>query len=171
MRTRAHEYGGGAYVVHGQTVFFSNFADQRMHRQDPGEKPRAITPEGIVLGSFPISPDGKWVIAQTSDGKFFRYPLDGGDPEAVPSLASDDRPVHFGFDARYVYGLRRGEVPAQIFRLDLATGQKDPVRELLPPDPAGIVEVVSVVLTPDASAYAYSYHRILSDLFLVEGVR
>jgi len=141
-----------------------------VHEIEGDAPPRAITPEGIVLGSFPISPDGKWVIAQTSDGKFFRYPLDGGDPEAVPSLASDDRPVHFGFDARFVYGLRRGEVPAQIFRLDLTTGQKDPVRELLPPDPAGIVEVVSVVLTPDASAYAYSYHRILSDLFLVEGV-
>ncbi|MFI5182563.1 MAG: hypothetical protein ACHQPI_14350 [Thermoanaerobaculia bacterium] len=40
----------------------------------------------------------------------------------------------------------------------------------MPADPAGVVEIVSVLLTPDATSYAYSYHRILSDLFLVEGL-
>lgn len=43
-RTRVHEYGGGAYVVRGGTVFFSNFSDQRLYRQDPGADPRPITP-------------------------------------------------------------------------------------------------------------------------------
>jgi hypothetical protein len=41
----------------------------------------------------------------------------------------------------------------------------------MPPDAAGVVEIVSVVLTPDVASYAYSYHRILSDLFLVEGLK
>ena len=46
VRTRVHEYGGGAFAVHGSTVFFSNFADQRVYRQDGvGIEPRAITPE------------------------------------------------------------------------------------------------------------------------------
>ncbi len=45
VRTRVHEYGGGAFLVAGGTVFFSNFADQRMYRQDAGAEPRAITPE------------------------------------------------------------------------------------------------------------------------------
>jgi len=44
-RTRVHEYGGGAFVVADGTVYFSNFADQRLHRQDPGGVPRPITPE------------------------------------------------------------------------------------------------------------------------------
>jgi dipeptidyl aminopeptidase/acylaminoacyl peptidase len=47
-RTRVHEYGGGAFVVaDGQAVavYFSNFADQRLYRQDPGAEPRPITPE------------------------------------------------------------------------------------------------------------------------------
>jgi dipeptidyl aminopeptidase/acylaminoacyl peptidase len=48
VRTRVHEYGGGAYVVHAETVFFSNFADQRLYRQDPGQPPRPITPEPSV---------------------------------------------------------------------------------------------------------------------------
>src|SRR5579859_4200664 len=48
VRTRVHEYGGGAYVVHGSTVYFSNFADQRLYRQDQGGDPRPITPEPTV---------------------------------------------------------------------------------------------------------------------------
>ncbi|MEN8150916.1 MAG: S9 family peptidase [Planctomycetota bacterium] len=45
VRTRAHEYGGGAYVADGGTVLFSNFADQRLYRVDPGREPRPLTPE------------------------------------------------------------------------------------------------------------------------------
>jgi dipeptidyl aminopeptidase/acylaminoacyl peptidase len=44
-RTRVHEYGGGAFAVADGTVYFSNFADQRLYRQDPGAEPRPITPE------------------------------------------------------------------------------------------------------------------------------
>ena len=47
-RTRVHEYGGGDYAVSSATVWFTNFDDQRMYRQDPGESPRPITPEGDV---------------------------------------------------------------------------------------------------------------------------
>jgi dipeptidyl aminopeptidase/acylaminoacyl peptidase len=44
-RTKVHEYGGGAYLVHEGTVYFSNYSDQRMYRQDSGEAPEPITPE------------------------------------------------------------------------------------------------------------------------------
>ena len=44
VRTRVHEYGGGAFAVQDGTVYFSNFADQRLYRQDVGQSPRPITP-------------------------------------------------------------------------------------------------------------------------------
>jgi dipeptidyl aminopeptidase/acylaminoacyl peptidase len=44
-RTRVHEYGGGDYVVHEGTVYFSNFRDQRLYRQSPAGEPVPITPE------------------------------------------------------------------------------------------------------------------------------
>ncbi|MGH3147761.1 MAG: S9 family peptidase [Rubrobacter sp.] len=45
VRTRVHEYGGGDFTVHEGTVYFSNFADQRLYRQRPGEEPQALTAE------------------------------------------------------------------------------------------------------------------------------
>ena len=45
-RTRVHEYGGAAFVVCDGTIYFSNFADQRLYRQSPGADPQPITPEG-----------------------------------------------------------------------------------------------------------------------------
>ncbi|MFL5918923.1 MAG: S9 family peptidase [Gaiellaceae bacterium] len=45
VRTRVHEYGGGAWFHHGSVVFCSNFDDSRLYRIDePGGEPQAITP-------------------------------------------------------------------------------------------------------------------------------
>jgi dipeptidyl aminopeptidase/acylaminoacyl peptidase len=67
VRTRVHEYGGGAYLVSGTTVFFSNFTDQRLYRQDPGEQPRPITtepavPAGLRYADAQATSDGRWLI-------------------------------------------------------------------------------------------------------------
>jgi dipeptidyl aminopeptidase/acylaminoacyl peptidase len=44
VRTRVHEYGGGAFVVAEGIVYFSHFADQRLYRQPIGKEPQPITP-------------------------------------------------------------------------------------------------------------------------------
>jgi len=67
-RTRAHEYGGGAYFVHEGTIFFSNFKDQRLWRQTAsGAAPAAITAEPPVPARYRyadgrVTPDGKAII-------------------------------------------------------------------------------------------------------------
>lgn len=49
VRTRVHEYGGGAFWVHQETVYFANFADQRLYRQRPDEEPQPLTPPNVDL--------------------------------------------------------------------------------------------------------------------------
>lgn len=46
VRTRVHEYGGGAFAVADGVIYFSNFSDGRMYAQRPGNVPKAITPPG-----------------------------------------------------------------------------------------------------------------------------
>ena len=47
VRTRVHEYGGGAYAVQGGTIVFSHAGDDRLYRLDPGAgEPVAVTPPG-----------------------------------------------------------------------------------------------------------------------------
>lgn len=44
-RTRVHEYSGGAYKVNKDTVYFTNFNDQRIYKMRPGDEPKPITPD------------------------------------------------------------------------------------------------------------------------------
>ncbi len=46
VRTRVHEYGGGAFAVDGERIWFVDDADQRIYRQRIGEAPEALTADG-----------------------------------------------------------------------------------------------------------------------------
>jgi len=45
-RTRVHEYGGGDYLVRDGIVYFSNFSDQRLYRQEGLNAPEPLTGVG-----------------------------------------------------------------------------------------------------------------------------
>jgi len=42
-RTRVHEYGGGDYLVDGESIYFSNFSDQQIYRVSKGAEPERIS--------------------------------------------------------------------------------------------------------------------------------
>lgn len=68
VRTRVHEYGGGAWcLVEPDLVAFVDFADQRLYRQQLGEEPVAISPEPVQPGALRYAdlqptPDGLSVV-------------------------------------------------------------------------------------------------------------
>ena len=68
VRTRVHEYGGGAFWVHSGTAYFCNFGDQRIYRQDsPDAEPEPITeppprPASVRYADGEVTPDGKWIL-------------------------------------------------------------------------------------------------------------
>ncbi len=54
VRTRVQEYGGAAFTVDRGTIYFANFADQRLYRQTRGGAPEAITGEGCFHADFHV---------------------------------------------------------------------------------------------------------------------
>jgi eukaryotic-like serine/threonine-protein kinase len=147
---------------HGTRLFLLDVA---------GGKPRALTPEGYRTVQRGVSPDGKWVVAIGPDRRRYLYPVEGGEPQPIPGLASDEIPASWGGDGRSLFVFRRRDIPARLFRLDITSGKKEFVRELMPADPAGIVDIAPVVSTPDGQSYVYGYSRTLSDLYVVDGLK
>jgi hypothetical protein len=146
----------------------------RLYVQDVAgrEPPRSISSDDIEAPQAPaVSPDGRFVAVVGAEQRAWLYPVDGGEGRPVEGLEIGEVPIRMtpGGDALYAYDAT--VMPARIFKMDLATGARSAVRSLMPDDPAGVIRISPVVLTPDLGAYAYSYRRILSDLYVVEGLR
>jgi Tol biopolymer transport system component len=166
---------GGAFLPDGRRVVLA--ANEPGHRTRVsmmdvgGGTPRAFTEEGITEGGA-ISPDGKSVALCGPDLVAKIYPVDGSPAQRVSGVETNDVPIQWSADGKSLYLLRRGEIPARIERLDLATGKKELWKELMPADRAGLIRIQTVFVTPDGKSYAYTTARVLSsDLFLASGLK
>ena len=137
-----------------------------------GGAPRPITPEGFGLsfGGKPVSPDGRWVAAVAPDRTLVAVPIDGGPPRPVPDTAREEAVWGWTTDSRSLYIGKIG-MPARVEICDVATGARRFWKEIVPPDPAGVLAIGPIVITPDGKSYVYSYRRTLDDLFLVTGLK
>lgn len=145
---------------HGTRLYLRSF---------DGGKPQALTPEGYS-GLGIVAPDGKWTVVAGPDRRRYLYPLSGGEPTPVPGLDREDLVDQRSLDGRFLFVHRREEIPANVFRLEIANGRKEHWRTLMPADAAG-VRSMSIVPSPSGEAYLYTYVRTLSDLYLVESVK
>ncbi len=134
-------------------------------------KSQAITPEGVNGTRFVISPDSQWVAGIGPDQKGYLYSVTGGEPRLINGLNPGEQPITFSSDGRSLYIYQPGELPARVDRLDMQTGQRVRWKQLMPSDPAGVENIGPILLTPDAKNCVYGYHRMLADLYLVEGLK
>ena len=142
----------------------------RCYAQDvSGGKPRPVTSEGSISGI--VSPDGTLILAQGSRDEYQLYPSAGGEPRSVSSLAPDDVVARWTADGHGFLVNRWSDVPARLERVDLATGRRELVHRLAPPDLAGVVRIQNATVAGDEKVYAYSAIQRRSDLFQVDGAR
>ena len=134
-------------------------------------KTHVISPEGVNGISFIISPDSQWVAGIGPDQKGYLYPVSGGEPRVIPGMTAGEQPITFSTDSRSLYIYQPGELPTLVNRLDLQTGSRTLWRQLMPSDPAGVENIGPILLTPDAKTCVFGYHRMLADLYLVEGLK
>jgi dipeptidyl aminopeptidase/acylaminoacyl peptidase len=81
-RSRVHEYGGGHFAVSDGTVWFTNFNDQRLYRQERGGEPVPITPP-VDIRHADMAVDSRRGLVYT-----VREDHTTGAPEAVNTLVA-----------------------------------------------------------------------------------
>jgi dipeptidyl aminopeptidase/acylaminoacyl peptidase len=67
-RTRVNEYGGAPYVATANALYFSNWADQRIHVQRGTEMPVPITPPGFRYSDGVAHPSADLLFYVREDG-------------------------------------------------------------------------------------------------------
>jgi hypothetical protein len=137
-----------------------------------GGKVRSLGGPGLKLPPFgnPVSLDGRFAVLVDND-RTLLFPTDGGDPTSVPGLATGEFPIQWSTDGRSLYTHRAGELPARIWRVEIATGRKALVKELALEDPDGVTSIEAIFMTPDERRIVYSYRNNLSDLYVVAGLK
>jgi hypothetical protein len=120
----------------------------------------------------PVSPDGTlvagigrngdvWVLPLARAERARRFPSDPAvarSPSAGPGTAGRSSSI-----SRHV--------PGRTQKLDLATGRAEPWKDLAPEDPAGLSRIGPVQVAIDGRSWAYTYIRVLSNLYVVDGLR
>jgi Tol biopolymer transport system component len=132
---------------------------------------RPISPEGVNPSLFAISPDGKSVAAIGPDLKGYIYSVDGAAPKVIPGLEPYEGPISWCADGKSIFIYRLGELPAKVYRLNIATGARQFWKQLMPPDLSGVTDISAIFITADGKGYVYEYGRTLSDLYLVSDVK
>jgi eukaryotic-like serine/threonine-protein kinase len=132
--------------------------------------PKPFTPEGVAFFAA-MSSDGASVTTAINDGPLQVFPVAGGDAHAVKGSLPGDQPATRSVAGQSLDVVTYTAPVARIDRLDLSTGRRTTWKTLMPADRAGLIDVGFVILSADTRAYVYSYRRLISALFLAEGLR
>jgi dipeptidyl aminopeptidase/acylaminoacyl peptidase len=102
VRTRVHEYGGGAWTVVDGVLYFSHFADGRLYRDGA-----PLTPEGAWrYADGVVDSGGRWIGVREAqdneivavDGSGVRGIASGHDFFSSPKLSRDGRLAYLAWD-------------------------------------------------------------------------
>jgi eukaryotic-like serine/threonine-protein kinase len=163
-------YSGAWWFPDGDRIVFNGREAGRGRRayvqEIAGGPPRPLTPEGTW--SLSVAPDGSSIVAISERTGIKLYPTGGGQPVVLSSSEPGDRPGGWTKDGRALWVFRRGELPACVHRIDLTTGDRRLWKCLRPHDAAGVQSITDFRITPDGTAYAYGYRRVLSDLYVMK---
>jgi hypothetical protein len=172
-------FGRGAWLTDSKRfVFTGDIGDGKPRgyiQEIPDGLPRAITPDGVVLAAKGTVRDDNTVLGRIG-ARWALYSIQGGEAQPVPALKPRDVPVQWSQDGRYVYTIepvvdvRSPDI--DVFRVDITTGVRVLWKTLSPSDPVGVESLrPTLVMTPDAQSYCYSYMQRLGDLFVVDGLK
>jgi Tol biopolymer transport system component len=169
------EYYSAAWFPDGKRILFvaAGFGSQpRSYVQDvDGGEARAITDETVQ--AVLVSPDGKVLAAADAAGGYQLRAVEGGPLRPIRGSLPGDELVQWSADGRFLYVRGMSDSAVEFFRIDLSAGRREPWRKIEAADPVGLIGIqpASVHMTPDGRSYAYSYWKVLTELYLVDSLK
>ena len=155
-------------------IFAANEIDRgtRLYIQSiDGGSPVCFTPdeEGVEMYSTrSISPDGSRIVFTDSENRLSIRQIIDGTTSRLKNLEKDFYLVCWADDGENLFIRRQRDLPAVVFKYNLANETREKWLELMPKDAAGVTKVSGIKITPDGKTYAYYYTRESSDLYLME---
>ena len=137
---------------------------------DGDGKAKPLTTKGLSGSAFTLSHDGL-TIAVGVDQKLMLLSMAGGDDRILPGSKPNDIPIEWTDDNSALFILERMHTAVRVVRIDVTSGERREWVTIRPGDPAGILDVMPVHITPDGQSYAYGYRRFLSDLFIATSLQ
>ncbi len=128
---------------------------------------KPVTPEGVT-GPVVLSPDGRYVASNERDGLFV-YAVDAGERRAAPGGPDPGVLKRWSLEEDVVFLVEPDGAGARLVRRNVATGERELVREIRVPDPASVTRF-DLHVARDGEAYAYTLDRSSSNLFLIENL-
>jgi Tol biopolymer transport system component len=175
------DYFGVRWLPDGKHIAFGGIepgGELRQYLQDvEGGDPRpAPWRAGVAAAVF--QPDGHSFIARARDGGrdngLYTFELEGGSPQPVVGALNGDYPLAVTSDGQSLFVYSRADGSPTIQRIDRPTGRRELWRTVTVSDRAGVMHTgpeFPLLLTEDGQTYVYNYVRMLSDLYLVDGLR
>jgi len=170
-----NEYYSAAWFPDGKRILFvagSSDAGPRSYVQNvDGGEARAITDEAAQ--AILISPDGKTLAATDAGADYEMLDVDGGKPRQIRGPLPGDELIQWSGDGRFLYVRAPGDSAVEFFRIELATGRRDPWKRAEAGDPVGLlgIQPATVHMTPDGKSFVYSYWKALTELYLVDKLK
>ena len=98
------------------------------------------------------------------------YPLDGGAPRPIPGLLPGEN-VSWTTDPHYVYASIWEIVAGKDLPFEYRERTTTAFKEINPSDETGLCDLTMILFSPNGKAYVYGYTRLLSEIYLVNGLK
>ena len=131
---------------------------------------KPVTPEG-VFGTL-LSPDGQSILVRGTDSKLGVWPLDGSGIRPIPGLDATYYARQWTSDGKsiYVSSSKLAERIAKVYLVNVATGKMEFWKSFGENVP-GMAGAGAPLFSKDGSAYAYLYSTVLSEAYVVTGMK
>lgn len=117
-----------------------------------------------------VSPDGEHFAWQAEGEAVRLYRLSDGTSVPLSGAAPGEKAIAFSGDGKFLYAASFHDTPvkATVFRIEIGTGRREPRAEIIPADLSGVPKIDNIFTTRDGRQLAYSFHRVLNELFVAE---